>query len=151
MSSRIIERDRGARALLERLEDAKGQIRVGVLGSKPHDNGSGQTVADIARYHEFGTDTIPERSFIRSTADKKKKEIEDLKREVARGVARGKFPMSKGIGMIGEEIVAKMQKTITDKIPPPLKAATERRKKSSTPLVDTGQLRQSITWEPNLD
>jgi hypothetical protein len=43
-----------------------------------------------------------------------------------------------------DEIV---QMRISQGIPPALAQATVDRKKSSVPLVDTGQLRSAITWQ----
>ena len=49
--------------------------------------------------------------------------------------------------MIGAKAAAIMKRTIRDFDDPPNAPATIKKKKSSNPLVDTGLLMQSVTWE----
>ena len=55
---------RGLDQLLKALKARPPVARVGILGSNPREGG-GPTNADIGAAHEFGTTTIPQRSFLR--------------------------------------------------------------------------------------
>jgi hypothetical protein len=49
--------------------------------------------------------------------------------------------------LIGMRVVGDIQDRISDGIPPPNSPITIARKGSSKPLIDSGQLRQSISFE----
>lgn len=110
--------------------------------------------AMIASVHEFGAIinngkaviTIPERSFIRSTFDEKENEwFEFLKNQI------NKLITSNGSALLvwellGAKMVADIQKKIRDLKDPPNAPSTIAAKGSSNPLIDTGGLRQRITY-----
>jgi hypothetical protein len=141
-------------------------VTVGVFGDKgdaPVSDGSsfsGITVAELAAIHEFGLGNVPERSFIRSFFDGHEKEISAMflrlmKAEMLRAIRTGK-PIAdnakrKILEKIGLWMVREIQMRIANgDITPPLDSKTVERKGSSTPLIDTGQLRSSITHETEL-
>ena len=68
MASTITDRDNGYRALVERVYGfARPSIEVGILaedGSEQHGDDD-VTILDVAVFQEFGTESIPARSFIR--------------------------------------------------------------------------------------
>lgn len=90
---------------------------------------------------------IPERSFLRSTvAENKDVAVSALARGindalVGNGDARAPFET------LGRNMAGMVQRKIQAGLSPPLSAATMARKGSSKPLIDTGSLLQSITWE----
>ena len=140
--------DHGASALLRRF-NRRVRIRIGVMGSdaasaKKGDGSSGLTVADVATFHEFGLG-VPKRSFIRDWVDEDSEENHRLLRRMADDVARGRGTISRAADRVALVMQAGMQERITDGIAPPLDPATVERKGSTTPLIDTGQLRSSIT------
>lgn len=102
------------------------------------------TVADIATIHEYGLGHNPERSFIRAWADENKSANEKALIKIGQAVVEGKFTAEQGLDRAGLLFVAQIQKRIKGNIPPPLNAATIKKKKSSTPLINTGQLWTSI-------
>lgn len=134
-------------------------VRVGVLSSR----GGAQpaagtekvtqsiTLAELAAIHEFGSPKagIPERSFIRSTLMRRvRNELVDLCAKLAKQIISQGFDVKRAYGLLGSWASAEVKKTITTTdIPPPLNAQTIRQKGSSRPLVDTGQLLNSITYE----
>jgi hypothetical protein len=145
---RIVDKDRGFRALGERLRAAGERIvKVGIFGAAASADHGGLSNVDIGTIHEFGTDDIPQRSFIRATVDESRPQIQELQRKLGRGVVKGTITEDRGLGVIGAAVVGMIQKRIADRIPPPLQPETIARKGSSVPLIDTGQLRQSIAWE----
>lgn len=116
---------------------------------KNHDERTTTTVLDIGTIHEFGLGNCPERSFIRGWADENKGKNEQTIRTMMKSVAQGKRTMNDAADIIGFRFVGDIQKRIKAGIPPGLKQATIDRKGSSTPLIDTGQLRSSILHKVN--
>lgn len=140
-------------ALRERLAAAQGKsVRVGIVGAAANQShgDSEHTNAEIGLFHEFGTRTIPERSFLRSTL-RDPTRIEEFKALQARllgAVLDGKMTADRALGLLGAWAAGAIQATITQSdIPPPLKPETVARKGSNKPLVDSGQLVRSISWE----
>jgi hypothetical protein len=88
---------------------------------------------------------IPERSFVRSTWDKKVRGYERLMMRQAVLVIDGKAKPQEAIGRVGEKVLADVRRTMNRGVPPPLKPETIRRKRSSKPLIDTAQLKQALT------
>jgi hypothetical protein len=136
---------KGIKALLGRLE--KGHVNVGILASVGQHEDSDLTVAQVGFYHEFGTVKTPERSFIRSTIEDKSKEIKKLARQQSKLVLNGKTTLEVGLGKLGAFTAGLIQEKFTSNDWPANTEATIALKGSSKPLIDSGQLRQSISYE----
>lgn len=150
MSVSVKDTDRGYRQMLKLLtEKDRPILKVGIFGEKAaagHEN-SQMTVGDIAAVHEFGLGNCPERSFVRGFCDENEsKVVEFTKKECEEAVKSGADNFIKVLNRLGLYCVAGMQKRIADRIPPPLKDSTIQRKGSDVPLINTGQLRSSITY-----
>lgn len=138
---------------------ARGHVRVGVLlskgGEKPHEgkgkNADHITLVELAAIHEFGSPAagIPERSFIRSTFYVRRVEaLRSMCARLAKAVVTDGLDPKRALGMLGAWAASQVKETITEiDIPPPLADSTVQAKGSSKPLVDTGQLKNSITYE----
>lgn len=142
-------RDRGARRVVRELGRPSGpQLTVGVFGDKgsAQHRGSAQgiTVAEIAEIHEFGLG-VPERSWLRDWIDQNKQQIEARISTESRAMITKKRTREQVLARIGVWIQGEIQQRIADGIPPPNAPSTIARKGSSKPLIDKGQLRQSIT------
>lgn len=127
------------------------RLRVGVLGpgASELEEGSSLTLAALAKIHEYGAPSrgIPERSFLRATMANRAADIQAMWVGQLRLVlARKKTPRA-ALEYAGQQIVTWIKQTIRDGIAPPLEAETIRRKGSSKPLIDDGQLINSITYE----
>lgn len=157
MNNRVIDRDKGAKKLMQRLAQS-GEITVGLHeaeGQRPKagdDEGDEMLLIDVAIVHEFGSDDghVPRRSFIRDWADERKAEHDDQMRRIAKAVIEGKMDAERALKRLGTLRQAEVQKRISDGISPPLEESTIKRKtvngkKGHVPLIDTGQLRSSIT------
>ena len=112
--TRVIDRDRGARALTRRLE-ALGDVRVSVgiheeEGAEAHP--SGPSVAEVARFVEFGTDDTAPRSFVRAATDSERGRLEAGLARTAEQVARGRADAERSFGEIGEELAAAMRRRL---------------------------------------
>jgi hypothetical protein len=110
-------------------------------GAKP----SPVTVLDVAQWMEFGTATIPARSFIRAWADENRAECQVQIAAAMRAVMRGSISQTQAMELLGLKFVGSIQARIANNIPPPLAQSTIDRKGSSVALIDTGQLRSAIT------
>jgi len=147
VSVRVVDTDKGLRALLKRLHDTHGRVAIGVLGpdaAKAHDD---VTMYDVAAYNEFGTSRIPERSFLRDTVDIERAKIVAFARKQSRSVLEGKMDGRTALERLGLMTQGLIQARIAAGIEPENKPATVAAKKSSKPLIATGQLRASISYE----
>jgi len=153
----LIIRDKGWNRIKKSLQEAEGSytkvgIQQGALhepsakGSKPQETSD---LVKIAAIQEFGAPrapggAIPERSFLRSTIDAEQAQIlARIDRERSRFI-EGKQDVRTALARIGEDVQGRIQKKITDLREPKNSDVTIALKKSSNPLIDTGQLRQSI-------
>jgi hypothetical protein len=118
--------------------------RLAVLTNKA--KASELTVGEIAAIHEFGLGTAPRRSFLADWADEKRDEINAIAVKAGRAVARGTLTGEDALEQIGAWAVGSIQERMASNIPPPLAPATIKRKGSSVALIDTGQLRSSISY-----
>jgi hypothetical protein len=156
---RVIDRDRGWRAIRDNVADAKGaHVKVGViaaLGDKPKEvrgpaeipASSDVTVFEVAFWNEFGTKRIPERSFIRSTHDESKQKIHRMKKRLAKLITANKMTVAQALDLLGQWMKAQQQRKIRMLRTPPNAASTIRQKQSSNPLIDFAQLIQSIGYQ----
>jgi hypothetical protein len=120
-------------------------VFVGVPAGKS-DEESGTPLAVIGAYNEFGTSTIPERSFLRVPLRANQAEFATVFRNQLPLVAQGELTLLQLMEQLGARAVSVSQGAISEGIQPANDPATVRQKGSSTPLVDTGRLRQSITY-----
>lgn len=153
--SAVKDIDRGAKAMIERiraLAASKATVRVGVLTDAPkkkRESVSGKySLVEVAAVHEYGAPAarIPQRSFIRAPVDEHAADIARLQKVLLAQVVEGKIELKPALDAMGSKIAAWCQNAISDGIAPALAPATVAKKKSSKPLVDTGQLKSSITW-----
>ncbi len=140
--------DKGANALLARLDKAARQrvLTVGIHEEEgAAEEGNGVTVADVAAMAEFGLGQ-PQRSFIGAWADEKKTDHENDLRKLGEALVKGTItdPVQ-GFDQLGEAYVGQVQARIASGISPPNAPSTIAKKGSSTPLIDDGVLRSSVT------
>lgn len=140
--------DRGANAILKQVIIAKRKpfVKIGVQADAGMHKGSNTDMVVIASANEYGTrdGRIPERSFIRSTMDENRRK---LLTKTKRLLKNEKYNIRKILNLLGLEITRLIQRKITTLSSPPNKPSTIRAKGSDNPLIDTGQLRQTIRHE----
>lgn len=138
--------------LIRNAEKIGGHVEVGWLGNKTHIGGGGGkrtiTQADLAAIHVYGAPSrnIPARDpltpAIEQNQDKYRTMIENSVLPILEG--------NMGVGMMWQLIGMAAQTDIQDYMVngkfAPLKPKTIKRKGSSKPLIDTGQLRQGVTY-----
>lgn len=143
MSLSVKDQDRGYRDLLVRLKKAKTSVSVGILQEEGAQEHGKTTVLDVATYNEFGLG-VPERSFLRAWFDLNHKTVREQFSKLMRKVVKG-LELQNALDQLGLWMVGSIQKRITEHIPPPNAESTKKRKGSDVPLIDTGQLRSSVT------
>jgi hypothetical protein len=134
----------------DRVKDmANSHVKIGILEEAGAHQGDGEvlTVADVASFHEFGTENAPERSFIRATINEQRDDLKTLSKKLQAAILTGKMSAKQALGLMGEKMQAEMINKINEGIEPELDPKTIKRKGSSTPLIDTGQLKQSIRYK----
>lgn len=141
-------RDSGG-GLLAELTGGNFTLTAGVHSddaNHTHGSGEGMTVGDIATIHEFGAPAagIPARSFVRGWYDEQFTEIASVLKQEIGAAMKGTRPMGVAFERAALRLEGSIKGRIRRHIPPPLAPATVKRKGSSTPLIDTGQLIQAI-------
>lgn len=149
--------DRGYKDITRNLEKLKNKpyVKVGVLEKSGQHEGLGDlTVADVATFHEFGTEgvngqIVPQRPFIRNTVDENTAELTRETEALRKQVIFFNLSVFKALSLLGLRIQKLIQSKITDGDSswPALKQSTIDAKGSDKPLIDTGQLRRSISYE----
>jgi hypothetical protein len=125
-------------------------VKVGILGDKNVRNGKNPSNATVGAFHEFGTENLPIRSFLRVPIGEHLQSYmvksgalsnSTIKDVIATGSV---VPWVQKIGMIAEQIVADAFNTGGFG---KWKASNMDSKKNHQTLVETQQLRNSITSE----
>lgn len=114
---------------------------VGIHESAGQVKGGAMTVATLGAIQHFGNDDIPERPWLDKGAETGTKEYLDTIRE---GIEEG-LDAKQIMARVGVEAEGAIRQYITDLDTPPNKPSTISRKGSSNPLIDTGNMRQSVT------
>lgn len=130
-------------------------VKVGILGDNIARQEGELNNAEIGFVNEFGKMTgypkIPARSFIRMPLKtrlndkiREKKSLSGV--ELEKAMAEGKTEdFSKKVGIVAEEVIQEAFSTNGFGEWAPNAPMTVELKKSSSPLIDTGQLRRSIS------
>lgn len=153
---KVIDRDRGWKKIAAELRKAaqKPYVKVGFIGDVggAEHKDSHLTVAGVAAIHEYGApeQNIPERSFIRGTIEAHSNEVQGFIDQQSRSVVLQKIDVKEALGRLGLFMVSLIKNRIVkEHIPPPLKESTIRAKTrdgkvGDVPLVNTGQMLNSI-------
>lgn len=168
---KIIQRDLGLKKILMEVRNMKDtNVKVGVLQSagnyKPHTDikiargkvsqgrthTSDLTVAEVATFMEYGVphdegSKIPARPFMAQTFQKNLLQVQKIIKVEAEGIYEGKQTAKQALDKVGVFYKGRVQKIFTDGEFAPNQQSTIDKKGSSRPLIDTGQLRQSINFE----
>ena len=142
MASRVVYTDRGLSKLGEQFAEFHGlSLRVGIPGGEYAD---GLPVAQVAAYQEYGTITIPARSFLRRPLYNKRYRVA---REMSRFLTfavRGHISAIDALrksGALASEIVRDAIRSGDFR---PLAPSTVAKKGHAHPLIDSGKLLSSI-------
>lgn len=106
-----------------------------------------QTVIEYATYNHFGTAHIDSRPFMTIAIFKNRAAIRASVKSVVFEAIHGMADLKQGLGLIGVDIQGMIQDQIKTNMPPELKPATIKAKGSSSTLIDSARMFQSITWD----
>ena len=113
------------------------------------DAGEGITNAELGIIHEFGVTGkgIPERSFMRSTLSEESKNLNKLSGIKIAECLRGDISAHDAYAVVGDYLQGKIVDKIDSGEFEENNPETIKRKGSSKPLIDEGELRASIKYE----
>ena len=136
-----------------RLKEAIKQLSENAVGvgyqrgkaSHTSEDGKKADMVDIAAYNEFGTSTgIPARPFLKNSIESYQDEIKQDMEACVTMVLDGADPVS-ALNRLGAAHVGRVQRSIDEGSYEPNAESTIRRKHGKDkPLIDTGQMRQSV-------
>lgn len=146
---KIIDKDKGwnkLSKLLKRTAWRHPHAKVGIMGPEAtaaHAH-SELTNVEVAAMNEFG-EGVPERSFIRETFDMHRGDYYTIMRRLATQVVTNKMDNRFALEVVGQKMESDIKRRIELGVPPPNAPSTIKRKGSSKTLINTGQLKNSIT------
>lgn len=144
---RITDTDPGFHALLSSLSTLRrSKLEVGVLPSAGR-NSEGVDLVDVAVWNEFGTRHIPARPFMRIAADRNESIWNCYAEQCIDAALQNGVDINHTFSVLGEQIKRDVQLVFGSGEITPNKPATIRRKGSSVPLIDHGDLRRSIDYK----
>lgn len=131
---------------IEKLKKMK--VRVGYQQGKDFydEDGKKVDVLDVAMFNELGTARTPSRPFMRKSVDDNADKITSFCKSRLKGIADGSKNAETVLKEIGAMQVGLIQKTIKDGDFVPNAPSTIAKKGSDKPLIDTGQMRQSVHY-----
>ena len=160
---KVVDKDKGwkrLRELSKRLAADDVHVRVGVLddgraGSEVRSEGI--TTGQLAVAMEFGTATIPARSWVGLTFDRARAEVQADMQRLLGHLVDGKITVDKALNVLGAKYSAEVKNTVTqgEQIQPPNAPSTLARKLAKTregaangvrTLIDTGRMVGAVTW-----
>lgn len=171
-------KDRGYSAIIQEMKKLENEpcVKVGLPKESEetldeHENNgiaSNTTVLDIGVFHEFGTEDLPERSWLRSSHDAMIPEMNKLIKRLYAAILEGRITVSSALSIMGLLAQKNTKKFLTDnKVKPPSKQNDNfafakfgkvsnniskapkvdiRKNANSKTLIDTAQLLNSITF-----
>jgi hypothetical protein len=144
----ITERDTGYAAVVKQIDRAdKSWFDVGWWGTRTYGTDNQATTPYIATIHEFGTrdGRIPERPFLRPTAQEKDRELRDMLHQGAVQIVFERKKVESVLAACGDRAAGWVQAKINSIFQPELRPSTlaRRRHGGAKPLIDTAWMRNS--------
>ena len=137
--------DKGLADVLRQSSALNGTgVKVGIQAGQGQQDGT--DMLDIAVFNEFGTATIPARPFMQDAADKYHEDTGRVMEHLAKKVQEG-ADAGQALETLGQWYQAQQQAHIRSGEFQPNAPATVKRKGSSVPLIDKGQLVNSVRYE----
>jgi hypothetical protein len=108
---------------------------------------AGLSLPQIAAENEFGTKIIPARPFMSTSFDENKALINRAIQGEYKKIAGGNGTTERSLGLIGQLMTKLIVQKIRAIVSPPNSPRTIAIKKSSKPLIDFGQMIQSVRYK----
>jgi len=140
--------------------DAAKRMHVAVglpvekVGGAVYDN-PGMTVIRLGAIHEYGMGHMPRRSFLRQPFDLKRDQLSKVLVKAFKLVAEGKYSAKDALELVGVKAMDISQEAFETKgfglwpelSPDTIEAKLEKGSNPAQILIDTGTLKNSITYE----
>lgn len=153
MAARFSDKDHGYAELVKRVVGMKPvSIATGLLakdGEKAAFGSKELSLIEVAVVNHFGSSDghIPARRFITDWFDANESHLREMLVTLMRQAVKGDLTREQVLNQMGAYCVGSIQENIAKGVPPPNAPSTIAKKKSSTPLVNTGQLRSAMSFE----
>jgi hypothetical protein len=147
LKTTVTEKGPGFSQLIAELAGAA--VTIGVQGdeAKEKHSNSERTKGEVAAIHELGLG-VPERSWLRSWFDANQNRIQQETRDALTKVAARKVSRKKAMEDLGYSWVEQIRDNIVSgKITPALSASTVARKGHNTPLLESSDMVNAITFK----
>lgn len=108
---------------------------------------AGLSMAQIAAENEFGTNIIPARPFMSTSFDENKALINKAIQGEYNKILGGESTTERSLGLMGQLLTKLIVQKIRAIVYPPNSPITIAIKKSSKPLIDFGQMVQSVRYK----
>ena len=138
----------------KRLKKGSAVVEVGFLPGDDDTYKNGASVVEAALFNEFGTENpdgskrIPARPFMRRTATDRRRDLNKLRLGLMKGILNEKLTLNDALNALGAKYAAWIKNTINRTEFTPNAASTIRKKgEGKRPLVDTGKMRRSVSWQ----
>lgn len=129
-------------AALDQIKDL--EVFVGFqAGDDSYENGV--DIANVAAFNELGTSRAPSRPFLRMSIDDNADRVDAMCQEAV-GAIVDNGDAETALKKLGVTAVGLVQEEIVEGAFVPNAESTIARKGSSKPLIDTGQMRQSVHY-----
>lgn len=147
----VEERDLGWNDFKKQMKKLSGSyVDIGIFGNEGDPSTNLAARAAVMEYSSSRWKEKTERPFMRKTIDENVKEIGDFIDNGFGKIIEGRSNSLKLLKGIGVQVTGLTKQTITEGKFKPLKPSTIRKKGSSRPLIDTGDMRSSIEYEETL-
>ncbi len=127
---------------LDKLQDLL--VKVGFQREQKYPDGTSLT--DVAAWNEFGTVNMPSRPFMRDSVDENEEKIVAFMQAQVVDIIKNRKTAEQAFEAIGTFQKGLVQETITNGNFEPNRPATIRKKGSRHPLIDTGEMRNSVNF-----
>ena len=133
--------------LLAAFRELEGlEVRIGFQsGENAEENGA--DLAEVAAFNELGTVHIPSRPFLRNSVDAHMGEIVPFVEDTLNRIVNNGMGAQDTLQRTGSFMKGLVQKEIVSGHYAPNAPATIAKKGSDVPLVDDGQLRDSVNYQ----
>ena len=150
--------DRGMDAIIKELTGlGQYSVKAGIPESTGKEGVDGVTVAQYAAWNEYGVAKkdggwhIPPRPFVTGWVENKTEEIKRIQETLVKSVSEGKLTAEKAVELLGQFAQDGIKQYIKTGDFVSNAESTIRAKNSSTPLIDTGTMMDSISFEIKKD
>ena len=121
--------------------------KVGFPSSLNNTYPDGTPIVKVAIWNEFGTDKAPARPFMQQTSYQRKGSVSQFYKKINVKILSGKADAETQLNYLAIKYKSWIQETITRFDDPPNAPATIAAKGYDNPLIDTGLMRQAVTYE----